>query len=143
MRWAADTCVASARYDAKSRNSICLRRFEFDEFAVEYASHGEVLLSLLSAEHPAKFAAIDTSVVGYWPPDQEGFAAIVEKQGGSTSIANPIRELLGEYERVLVVTDEDGLRCLTDIENEVARFGVEPPTGLFLRVCSRKVIASR
>jgi hypothetical protein len=54
MRWAADTCVASARYDAKSRNSIRLRRFEFDEFVAEYASHGEVPSVLAVCGTPRK-----------------------------------------------------------------------------------------
>lgn len=114
-------------FDVSSSMSSLLHTEEMERF----------ILSLLAAEQPAEFAAIDTSVRGYWPPDRKSFLAIVERQGGSTVLEDPIRTLLGQYERVLVVTDEDGLGCLAGIKNEVIRLKVEPPAGLFLRICIR------
>lgn len=114
-------------FDVSSSMSSLLHTEETERF----------ILSLLAAEQPAEFAAIDTSVRGYWPPDRKSFLVIAEEQGGSTALEEPIRKLLGKYERVLVVTDEDGIGCLAGIKNEVIRLKVDPPGGLYLCVCIR------
>jgi hypothetical protein len=96
------------------------------------------LLAVLAAEQPSRFVGMDTSVVGYWPATREGFAAVAEKQGGSTALEYPVRLLLREFQRVFVFTDEDGLRDLAGIRSEIPLLEAEPPAGLFLRVCLRE-----
>lgn len=96
------------------------------------------LLDILAREWPEKTAAIDTSLVGFWPPTRDGFAALLRTQGGLTELAGPIGELLQTFDRVLVLTDEDGLGYLSAFHCEVPYLGLEPPNGLFLRLCTNE-----
>jgi hypothetical protein len=114
-------------FDVSSSMNSLLHKEEMEPF----------ILYLLAAEQPAEFTAIDTSVRGFWPPDRQSFLVIAGKQGGATALEGPIHQLLDEYERILVVTDEDGLDGLAAIKNEAIQLEVEPPAGLFLRVCIR------
>jgi hypothetical protein len=93
------------------------------------------LLDVLVVEQPEQFVGIDTSILGYWPPTREGFSKILKSGGGSTSLTAPVRELLQVYDRVLVLTDEDGLRDLEDLSPEVAAPEIIPPNRLSFWVC--------
>lgn len=96
-----------------------------------------LIRSLLETERPSKLAAIDTSINGIWPADRDGFLAITRREGGATSLEGPVRQLLEEFERIVVVTDDDGLAGLSSIGHEAVEQHIEPPAGLCIRIYVR------
>jgi hypothetical protein len=61
-------------------------------------------------------ALIDVRVRALMPLDKLS-EALTSTHGTDTRLSEPVRELLGSFSRVLVVTDDDGLNSLKDVFN--------------------------
>jgi len=107
--------------------------------------HSDVMDALvrkvMAIEHPRKLIAINTSVVGVWPANREGFAQLINMGGGSTALGIPVCELLRNTERVVIITDQDGLSTLSGIHVITHDCEEQTSKGILVRVCSRNLIA--
>jgi hypothetical protein len=65
----------------------------------------------------ANAALIDVGVRAVVPLDKLP-EAITSAHGASTDLGEPVRELLGTFKRVLVVTDDDGLNSLRQVSRQ-------------------------
>lgn len=63
----------------------------------------------------AKFALVDTEVRAFGELDLLRGWLSQPAFGPSTSLSKPVAELLGKYEQLVIVTDQDGLECLHDL----------------------------
>jgi hypothetical protein len=69
--------------------------------------------------------------------DSRWVAALIESGGGSTQLDGPVRAMLQENERVMVVTDQDGLNTLKTMKPSPDELELVPPHGVFIRVYTR------
>ena len=92
---------------------------------------------IAEADRPGRLIAIDTRVVGAWEPTGPRFAEPLALQGGSTDLGQPVRELLEEYESVVVVTDPEGVSSMSGLTMTVHSAQVRAPGGIEVRVCVR------
>jgi hypothetical protein len=65
----------------------------------------------------ATAALIDVQVRKIVPLDKLP-EAVTSTHGSATNLAEPVRELLGNFERVLLITDEEGLESLQELANK-------------------------
>lgn len=91
---------------------------------------------ILAAERPGELIAVNTCVVGTWPPNKEGFAELIDVSEGSTALSDPIRDLLRRCARVVVITDQHGLTTLSGLQMATHDCEEQASEGVFVRVCT-------
>lgn len=70
----------------------------------------------LATEYGATLlAAIDTDIQGRWVPADTTYDLALSTRGSSTELSQPTLQLLRDVDRVIVVTDEEGLRTLEQL----------------------------
>ncbi|MBN2445965.1 MAG: VWA domain-containing protein [Phycisphaerae bacterium] len=105
---------------------------------VLHSRHTEALVrKIVASECPRELIALDTAVVGTWPPNEEGFAELIETNGGSTALGPAIVDLLRRVARVVVITDEGGLETLSGLHATMHDCQELESQGVCVRVCTR------
>ena len=91
---------------------------------------------LALSDQAQRLVAIDNAVRGSWPVTEAGFSDIRRQSGTSTDLHQAIRALGADAERVVIVTDNDGISTLGEIVTSVhPEEGFAPP-GVRVRVYS-------
>ena len=94
--------------------------------------------NIVVTEHPGELIAINTSVAGIWPPNEDGFTKLLKTVGGSTDLYEPVLSLLQRVTRVVLITDNDGLATLSGIT--VTKYNHQDLEfkGIYVRICTRE-----
>ncbi len=93
---------------------------------------------LANCELPAKLVAADQKIVGVWETGETGFDELLQLDGGSTDLSQPVSELLNTYKYVLVITDKEGVATIQGVEITPYSEQVVTPPGIEVRVCKKK-----
>ena len=72
-----------------------------------------------------KFAFVDSKIREFGPPDKLRDWLSQHNLGLSTSLSGPVAELLKDYERIVVVTDQDGRDSLNDLRGTICELNVD------------------
>lgn len=89
---------------------------------------------LVSSVQPKQLIAVDESVVGSWSATEDGYAALLQSGGGSTTLENPLTELRNEYKEIIVVTDGDGLSTIKTLPVETHPLQASAPHSIKILV---------
>ena len=72
-----------------------------------------------------KFAFVDSKIREFGPHDKLRDWLSQHNLGLSTSLSGPVAELLKDYERIVVVTDQDGRDSLNDLRGTICELNVD------------------
>ena len=79
--------------------------------------------------------AVDSAVRGSWAVTEAGFSQLRRQSGMSTDLHQAIRALCTEADRVVVVTDDDGISTLGEMATSVHPEEGFAPLGVKVRIC--------
>jgi hypothetical protein len=92
---------------------------------------------LAAQEEPRSLVAVDTSILGHWPPTEDGLAAVLACGGGSTALGDAVRDLMRSTRHVVIVTDAEGVATLEGVNLRVHEAQSSAPNEFLVRLCVR------
>jgi hypothetical protein len=97
--------------------------------------------SILDTDRPAKLVAADQAIIGSWPATEAGFIELLQVDGSSTELDNPIRELLQDHRTVVVITDDDGVSTIRTPTMEIHTMQTLAPENTRVILCRSSLVA--